>query len=175
MPARTNPANPAPDPPPAPQDRTVVPSAPPTAPAPGAQAPAQPAAPPPAQTPPATPPPGTPLPTQPAAPGQATLCGSPVPPPSRLPPAGSPPVIYQIAPCFEKQGNASAVEPQTYLYYIQTRPSLPSQNQWVPYDAAAEDRLRSDFRALWATNFLDDLSIEVTDYVFANGVVGKLI
>ena len=45
----------------------------------------------------------------------------------------------------------------------------------MPYDAAAEERLRSDFRSLWATNFLDDLSIEVTDYTFPNGVVGKLI
>ena len=92
-----------------------------------------------------------------------------------MPPAGSPPVILTIAPCFEKQGNISAVEPATYLYYIATRPSLPSQNQWVPYDAAAEDRLRSDFRSLWATNFLDDLSIEVIDYTFPNGVIGKLI
>ncbi|HEY8536713.1 MAG TPA: POTRA domain-containing protein, partial [Vicinamibacterales bacterium] len=106
---------------------------------------------------------------------QPTLCGAPVPPPARLPPAGSPPVIYQIAPCFEKQGNQSSIEPQTYLYYIQTRPSQPSQNIWVPYDAQAEERLLADFRALWATNFLDDLSIEVTDYVFANGVIGKLI
>ncbi len=69
----------------------------------------------------------------------------------------------------------SSVEAATYLYYIQTRPSLPSQNQWVPYDAAAEERLRADFRSLWATNFLDDLSIEVLDYQFSNGVVGKLI
>ena len=45
----------------------------------------------------------------------------------------------------------------------------------MPYDAAAEERLRSDFRSLWATNFLDDLSIEVTDYTFPNGVIGKLI
>ncbi len=98
-----------------------------------------------------------------------------MPPPARLPPAGSPPVIYQIAPCFQKQGGVSSVEPQTYLYYIQTRPSQPSQNIWVPYDAQAEERLLADFRALWATNFLDDLSIEVTDYVFANGVIGKLV
>ena len=35
-----------------------------------------------------------------------------------MPPAGSPPVILTIAPCFEKQGNISAVEPATYLYYI---------------------------------------------------------
>ena len=32
-----------------------------------------------------------------------------------------------------------------------------------------------DFKALWATNFLDDLSAETHDYVFANGVVGKVV
>ena len=168
-PARTNPANPAPAPAPT-QDRSVVPAAPAPAPAP-VVAPPQTPAPGPRPTTPAT----TPLPAPAAAAGQPILCGQPVPTPARMPPAGSPPVILTIAPCFEKQGNISAVEPATYLYYIATRPSLPSQNQWVPYDAAAEDRLRSDFRSLWATNFLDDLSIEVTDYTFPNGVVGKLI
>jgi outer membrane protein insertion porin family len=170
-PARTNPANPTPAPTPA-QDRSVVPAAPAPVVAP-AQTPA------PQTPPPGTPAPGTPAttPLPPAAPaaGQPILCGQPVAPPARMPPAGSPPVILTIAPCFEKQGNISAVEPATYLYYIATRPSLPSQNQWVPYDAAAEERLRSDFRSLWATNFLDDLSIEVTDYTFPNGVIGKLI
>jgi len=168
-PARTNPANPAPAPAPA-QDRSVVPAAPAPAPAPAAppQAPAT-------QTPAPGAAPTTPLPAPAPAPGQPILCGQAVPTPARMPPAGSPPVILTIAPCFEKQGNISAVEPATYLYYIATRPSVPSQNQWVPYDAAAEDRLRSDFRSLWATNFLDDLSIEVIDYTFPNGVIGKLI
>ena len=32
-----------------------------------------------------------------------------------------------------------------------------------------------DFKRLWATNFLDDLSIEVTDYTFPNGAVGKIV
>jgi outer membrane protein insertion porin family len=104
-----------------------------------------------------------------------TICGQPVPPPASLPPPSSPPVIYLIAPCFARQGHVSVVEPQTYLYYIETRPSQPSQQVWVPYDAQAEDRLRQDFRRLWATSFLDDLTVEATDYVFANGVVGKLI
>lgn len=104
-----------------------------------------------------------------------TLCGQPVPPPANLPPADSPPVIYQIAPCFAKQGNVSVIEPQTYLYYIQTRPSQPSQHLWVPYDERAQEQLVQDFRRLWATSFLDDLTIEATDYIFANGVVGKLI
>ena len=107
--------------------------------------------------------------------GAPTICGALVPPPANLPPAGSGPVIYQLGVCFPAQGNVSTVEPQTYLYYIQTRPSQPSQNIWVPYDEAAEEKLREDFKRVWATGFLTDTSIEVTDYVFSNGVVGKLV
>ena len=104
-----------------------------------------------------------------------TVCGLPIPAPAALPPADSPPVIYQIVPCFPTQGNTSTVEPETYLFYIRLRPSLPSQGRWVPYDDTAETTIREDFSRLWGTNFLDDLSIETTDYVFSNGVVGKLI
>jgi len=112
-----------------------------------------------------------------AAPAAAatTICGVPVQPPASLPPAGSGPVIYQMAPCFQAQGNVSTVDPQTYLYYIQLRPSQPSQNNWIPYDARAEQTMLEDFKRLWATNFLSDLSVEVTDYPFSNGVVGKLV
>ncbi len=104
-----------------------------------------------------------------------TLCGQPVAEPARLPPAGSGPVIYLLALCFAAQGNVSLISAETYLYYIQTRPSRPSQDAWVPFDAGARDTMLADFRRLWATNFLDDLSIEAEDYVFANGVVGKLV
>lgn len=111
----------------------------------------------------------------PAATRPPQQCGMVVPPPSRLPPEGSPPVVYTIAPCFEKQGGASVIEPQTYLYYIQLRPSRPSADAWVPYNEETEQTILEDFRRLWNTNFLDDLSIEVTDYVFPNGVVGKMV
>ena len=104
-----------------------------------------------------------------------TVCGLPIPAPAALPPVDSPPVIYQIVPCFPNQGNTSTVEPETYLFYMRLRPSLPSQGRWVPFDDAAETTIREDFARLWGTNFLDDLSIETTDYVFSNGVVGKLI
>ena len=67
------------------------------------------------------------------------------------------------------------VEPQTYLYYIQTRPSRPSAGTWVPWNDETEKSVLEDFKRLWATNFLDDLSIEVHDYPFSNGVVGKLV
>jgi outer membrane protein insertion porin family len=105
----------------------------------------------------------------------STVCGSPIPPPAALPPAGSGSVIYLIVPCFAKQGGSPVVEPETYLYYIQLRPSLPSQNMWVPWDDAHEQIAKDDFKRLWGTNFLDDLSIEVNDYVFPNGVVGKIV
>ena len=105
----------------------------------------------------------------------ATICGQPVPAPRALPPAGSGPVVYLIAPCFEAQGNVSLVDYQTYLYYIQAKASQPSQGIWIPYNEDTEALLRADFTRLWGTNFLDNLSIDVEDYVFSNGVVGKLI
>src|SRR6478672_5667963 len=88
-----------------------------------------------------------------------TICGSPIPRPRALPPAGSGPVVYLIAPCFEAQGNTSLVDIQTYLYYIQLKASRPSEGAWVPYNEETENTIREDFKRLWATNFLDNLSI----------------
>ena len=101
-----------------------------------------------------------------------------VPPPSALPPAGSAPVIYTFVLCFPKQGNASLIDAQTYLYYMPQSVdlvSLPSQNIWKPYNEAAEQIIIGDHKRLWATNFLDDLKIEVVDFPFSNGVIGKVI
>ena len=112
------------------------------------------------------------------APGNpTTVCNLPIPAPAALPPAGSAPVVYVILPCFPAQGNVSTIEPETYVYYIDLakRVSRPSQGIWNPYDEAAEETIRADFKRLWGTNFLADLSIETEDYVFANGVVGKII
>lgn len=111
-----------------------------------------------------------------------TACGLPIPPPAALPPANSGPVIFQLVPCFARQGGSPVVESETYLYYIQLRPSQPSQGLWVPWDEAHQQMAKDDFKRLWGTNFLSDLSIEVSgpdasiqDYVFSNGVVGKII
>ena len=112
---------------------------------------------------------------QAVAPGPVIQCGNPISPPKNLPPAGSGPVVYTLSLCFAKQGGTSVIEPQTYLYYAQLRPSRPSENVWIPYNDATEKTMLDDFRRLWATNFLDDLSIDVADYVFPNGVVGKLV
>ena len=88
------------------------------------------------------------------------------------PPIGSEPVIRTIQIAFPTQGNVPSIEPQTYLYYIKTRPSRPSEDVWLFYD---EELLLDDFRTLWGTGFLDDLSIETTDEPFPNGVMGKHI
>jgi outer membrane protein insertion porin family len=98
-------------------------------------------------------------------------------PPPTLPPAGSGPVVFQVGPCFEKQGGSSTVDANTYLYYIEMKShvSVPSQNKWVPYDDKIDQIIIADFKRLIATNFLDDLSAETYDYIFSNGVVGKIV
>jgi outer membrane protein insertion porin family len=123
-----------------------------------------------------TPAPPATAPQAPATSGQ-TVCGQPVPPPRSLPPAGGGPVVYQVVPCFEKQGGYPVVEANTYLYYIETKSRLSNSQtgKWVPYDESVEQIIREDFKRLWATSFLDDLAIRVEDYRFANGVIGKMI
>ena len=85
-----------------------------------------------------------------------------MPPPAALPPAGSGPVIWLLEPCFPTQGNASTVEPETYLYYIKLpSPASRRRASGCPYDDAAEQiDAATTSSALWATNFLEDLSIE---------------
>ena len=53
--------------------------------------------------------------------------------------------------------------------------SRPTQGIWTPWDDKTEQMARDDFKRLLATPFLDDLSIETTDYTFSNGVIGKIV
>jgi outer membrane protein insertion porin family len=106
-----------------------------------------------------------------------TICGLPVGAPSNLPPEGTGPYTYAILTCFEKQGGQPLIDVNTYLFYMEMarRISAPSENRWVPYTDDIEQVIVADFRRLWATTFLDDLSIEVQDVQFANGVIGKVV
>jgi outer membrane protein insertion porin family len=110
----------------------------------------------------------------PAALPPANVCGQQIAPRAQ-PAPNSPPVVLFIAPCFEAQGNQSVIEPQTYLYYIQQKFSAPSQNQWVTYDESSEKTIQDDFHRLWNTNFLDNLWVDVSDYKFPNGTIGKIV
>jgi hypothetical protein len=104
-----------------------------------------------------------------------SICGQRVPPTQFLPPTGSGPVVYLIAPCFERQGGRSRFAPETYLRDIQLKASRPSQGKWTPYDVAAEQAILQDFQRLSTNHPLADLTIEIRDYPFSNGVVGKLV
>src|SRR3954453_9227688 len=105
----------------------------------------------------------------------ATICNQQVPEPARLPPDTTGPVLTAVMLCFEKQGGSPVVEPNTYLYYMQAKGSRPSLNEWIRYDDSVQQVALADFKRLWATNFLDDLSIEVRDVKYANGVPGKVL
>ena len=109
-----------------------------------------------------------------AAAGQAAPAAPAAQPAVRMPPPGTGPVIRNIQLQFHPV-DESLIDPQTYLYYIQTQPSRSLDGVWVPYDEAAEARLRDDFRRLWGTNFLDNLWVEVVDEPYANGVPGKRV
>lgn len=90
-------------------------------------------------------------------------------PANEQPPASSPPLVR----CLELQFhpvNQPLIDTQTYLYYIKTKGSIPDQHLWVPYN---EDQLQQDWSALWRTNFLDNLWIQVVDEPYDNGVDGK--
>jgi outer membrane protein insertion porin family len=106
-----------------------------------------------------------------------TACGRDVAAPVALPPAGSPPFVWIFQLCFNSQGGFSTIEGETYLYYIRLKDlvSRPKEGVFVPYDQKTEETMLSDFKTLWATNFLDDLSMEITEHKFPNGVIGKLV
>jgi outer membrane protein insertion porin family len=129
-----------------------------------------------AATRPAAQPPGTLVPPQqapqvvPQNPPQTQAAAPEVKAQEKVPPAGSPPLVRVIQLSWPTQNDQSVVEPDTYLYYIQTRGSRPSEDLWVPYN---EQQVLDDFKRLWATGFLDNLWIDVKDVPYPNGVVGK--
>src|SRR5262245_19063929 len=119
----------------------------------------------------------------PQAPAHATLppstiarnaCVSALPPPSAEPPAGTT-FIWTWEICFPSHGNESAIDPETYPYYVKFDDliSRPRDGIWSPWNEAAENTAKADFVTLMReTTFLDDLRIERTDHTFPNGAVG---
>jgi hypothetical protein len=104
----------------------------------------------------------------------ATACGPGPFQPATLPPSTSGPVVYLIALCFEPQGYRSPF-PEKYLQDIHLKPSSPSRGMWTPYDAAAEKAIFEDYQRIWNNNALANLSIDIRDLRFPNGVIGKIV
>jgi outer membrane protein insertion porin family len=111
-------------------------------------------------------------PTQPPVP-EPTVAQCPAPP-GVAPPTETGPVVCAMELRFHPV-NESLIEPQTYLYYIQAQTSRPSDKVWIPFNEQTEQTLLGDFKRLWATNFLDDLRIEVLDATYAGGAPGKYV
>jgi len=112
-----------------------------------------------------------------ALPPYASACGNALPAPAAQPPDGSAPVVTSFELCFGRQGGTPILPSDTYVYYIRILPfvSKPSEGAWIPYTEAVQQTMRDDFKRLWDQGFLDDLSIEVNDYRFPNGVLGKVV
>ena len=122
---------------------------------------------------------------QPLPPGAVTrsACGSALAAPSVEPPAGIT-FIWTMELCFPSQATPdspqgqSNIEPETYLFYTKMDEliSRPREGVWSPWNEQARSVAMADFKALMQdTTFLDDLKIEVNDYTFPNGAVGKII
>jgi hypothetical protein len=92
-----------------------------------------------------------------------------------LPPSTSGPVVFLLSLCFEPQGAQSRFPPEHYTHDIHLNLSSPSQGRWIPYDAATEKVILEDYQRIWSNNALANLSIEVRDFLFSNGVIGKVV
>jgi outer membrane protein insertion porin family len=127
------------------------------------------------------PPTPAPVPQLPATPapapaGQTPAAPAPGQPQAEiLPPSGSGTLLRAIEVRFSTQGNVSVIDPQTYVYYIQTQTSRPSAGVWVPYTEATEQTLLADYKRLWSTEFLDNLTLSVEDRPYSNGVPAKYV
>ena len=129
-----------------------------------------------AQQPPPVSPLPAPAPSAPAPAAQAPAAPAPGQPQAEItPPPGSPTLLRAIEVRFSTQGNVSVIDPQTYVYYIQTQTSRPSAGVWIPYNEATEQSLLSDYKRLWSTNFLDNLTLSVEDRPYSNGVAAKYV
>jgi outer membrane protein insertion porin family len=116
-----------------------------------------------------------PVPSLPAAQAPAAPATPGQPQAEIAPPANSPTLLRAIEVRFSSQGNVSVIDPQTYVYYIQTQTSRPSAGVWVPYSEATEQSLLNDYKRLWGTNFLENLTLSVEDRPYSNGVKAKYV
>jgi hypothetical protein len=102
-----------------------------------------------------------------------SICGANIPEPASLPPPSMKTVLYLIAPCLN--GRSSGLDPKAYVADIYLKPSRSSRGEWVQYDASSEETIMEDFQRLWRNHNLAALSVDIRDYRFSNGVIGKLV
>ena len=96
------------------------------------------------------------------------------------PPTGSPPLMESIGtschPMLELRDREQIVDcrqrVQTYQDMIDLPVSQPYEGRWLPYEPA-EPELVAAAERLWQSGLLESLWVDVKDYPYANGVVGR--
>lgn len=102
------------------------------------------------------------------------ICGNSVAIPDVLPPSGSGPVVLMAAPCLLRDDGTSVI-PEDYRRYVLLQTSRPLDGVWIPYDENTTEAMQADYRRLWNTGRLSDLTFTVTEYAFPNGTIGKIV
>ena len=109
--------------------------------------------------------------------GQAEPIGActPSPPLVDEPPLDSPILFTTVQLCWPTQGNVASVDYATYLFYMESDElrSVGTGQPLTPFDARLEQVLFDDFERLWDTDLLTNLSVEILDDPYPNGVGGK--
>ncbi len=103
-----------------------------------------------------------------------TICGQSVAIPDIPPPSGSGPVVLMAEPCL-MQGDGTPVIPPAYRRHIELRASRPLEGLWVPYDKNTMETMQADYRRLWDTGRVSELTFTIVDHTFPNGVIGKFV
>jgi hypothetical protein len=103
-----------------------------------------------------------------------TICGNSVPVPDIAPPSGSGPVVLWAAPCLMRD-DGTLVIPRAYRRYIELQASRPLEGVWVQYDESTRETMQADYRRLWDTGRLSELTFTIVDHTFPNGVIGKFV
>ena len=90
------------------------------------------------------------------------------------PPAGSPPLLRTVEFRFPTQGNVPQRGVEDYVMQAEVvrHVSAPMHEKWVPY-AEAEPYILADADRYWTSGQFETLWVEVRDWPFANGVIGR--
>lgn len=115
--------------------------------------------------------------TRAALPPLPSGCQRSLPAPAAEPPARSLPVVVLFEMCAGDDDRSVRTPVEEYVKQIRVMSSvsIPSRGQWVPFTADVERTVEADLERLRSQGYVASATSEVKDYVFPNGVVGKVI
>jgi hypothetical protein len=90
------------------------------------------------------------------------------------------PVVLSLELCFRnREGDGAQPMHPTSVYLpainVWRSVSAPSRREWTPFSAQVDHIIGEDINRLNGLDAVQRASVEVRDYTFPNGVVGKVI